>query len=141
MFSRKIVSWSLSLELSADFVSSAIQQAIILRKPKPGLEFHSDRGVQYASHETRNILKEHAIISSMSRKGDCYDNAVMESFFGTLKSEFVDFQKFLNYRDAYQKLFDYIEIFYNHKRLHSSIGYQSPVDFAIMYAKEQKRAF
>jgi transposase InsO family protein len=141
LFSRKIVSWSLSLELTPDFVLQSIRQAIIMRKPEPGLIFHSDRGVQYASYATRNILKEHAIISSMSRKGDCYDNAVMESFFGTLKSEFVSFQKFQNYEDTYQKLFDYIEIFYNHKRLHSSLGYHSPVDFEINYAKEQKRAF
>ncbi len=113
-----------------------LRRAIAQRRPESGLIFHSDRDVQYAGNRFRKILQEHGIIQSMSKKGDCYDNAVMESFFDTLKSEFIAFESFDSMADAHQKLFDYIDIFYNHKRIHSSLGYQSPKAFEMNYYKK-----
>ncbi len=129
LFSRQVISWALSHDLSSDFVLAAIKKAVRRRNPEKGLIFHSDRGVQYASNDVAQYLEEHGIIQSMSRKGDCYDNAVSESFFNTFKSEFYVFENFVSVNDAYLKIFDYIDIFYNHKRIHSSLKYMSPVNF------------
>ena len=137
LYSRKIIAWRLSRSLTNEFVLNAIKKAVSMRQPPPGLIFHSDRGSQYASIEVRQYLLEHCIIQSMSRKGDCYDNAVMESFFDTLKSEFCAFQKFSHGYDTVLKFFDYIDLFYNNKRLHSSIGYMSPVLFEERYHMKQ----
>ena len=139
LFSRQIISWSLNRDLSLDFVLNALKKAVISREPEKGLIFHSDRGIQYASIEVKTFLKEHGIIQSMSRKGDCYDNAVMESFFNTFKSEFYSFERFESFHEAEQKIFDYIDIFYNHKRIHSSLNYRSPVNFEKQF--NQKRTY
>jgi transposase InsO family protein len=127
--SRLIVSWSLESRLKSSLVISALLKAVESRAVNTGLIFHSDRGSQYASNEVRAFLSEHNMIQSMSRKGNCYDNAVMESFFHTLKSEMVSFEKFRTREEAKMKIFEYIEIFYNRKRSHSSIGYLSPFEF------------
>jgi putative transposase len=126
---RKIVGWNLSTSLVADGTIAALDMAVKQRNPPAGLIFHSDRGVQYACEEFRARLTKYAMTQSMSRKGNCYDNAPMESFFHTLKTEHVyqqDFEKLTN-SEASISVFRWIECFYNRKRLHSSLGYQSPV--------------
>ena len=107
--------------------------AVGRRQVKPGLILHSDRGVQYRSGEYREILEEHQIQPSMSRKGNCWDNAVMESFFSRLKVELVYAENFKTSKLAYQGLFEYIELFYNRVRRHSSLGYQSPAKYEEEY--------
>lgn len=128
LFSRKIVGWSMSDNLEAVNVCRALTMAIGLRQPPAGLIIHSDRGVQYASDEFRALLAEHGFTQSMSRKADCLDNAVAESFFGTLKSE-LEANVFGSHAEARRVVFDYIECFYNTERLHSYLGYKSPVEF------------
>lgn len=126
---RKIVGWNLSTSLAADGAIAALDMAVKQRNPPVGLIFHSDRGVQYACSEFRAKIAEYGMIQSMSRKGNCYDNAPMESFFHTFKTEHVyrhDFEKLTN-SEANISVFRWIECFYNRKRLHSSLGYQSPV--------------
>ena len=127
--SRKIVGWQIDITLSSSLVITALSQAITNRGENPGIIFHSDRGSQYASGEVRKYLWGHKMIQSMSRKGNCYDNAVMESFFHTLKTELVGFENFQTRDEAKMKIFDYIEIFYNRQRSHSSIGYLTPEEF------------
>lgn len=107
----------------------ALNQAIGRYRPSGGLIHHSDRGVQYASNEYKNVLKSNGIIQSMSHKGNCYDNACMESFFGTLKTELIYFTRFKTRADARLAIFEYIEVFYNRARLHSRLGYRSPDEF------------
>lgn len=124
-----IVGWFIDTTLSSRIVIAALKQAIRNRGKNPGMIFHSDRGSQYASNEVKNFLKEHDMIQSMSRKGNCYDNAVMESFFHTLKSELISFENFQTRDEAKMKVFDYIAIFYNRQRSHSTIGYCSPFEF------------
>jgi transposase InsO family protein len=127
--SRMIVGWSIDITLSSRLIIAALQQAIRRRGENPGIIFHSDRGSQYASKEVKNLLKKHKMFQSMSRKANCYDNAVMESFFHTIKSELISFEKFQTRDEAKMKVFDYIEIFYNRQRSHSTIGYCSPYEF------------
>ncbi len=127
--SRMIVGWHLDVTLRSSLVIAALKQAIVNRGENPGIIFHSDRGSQYASDEVREFLNEDKMIQSMSRKGNCYDNAVMESFFHTLKSELISFEQFNSRQEAKMKIFDYIEIFYNRQRSHSTIGYLSPFEF------------
>ena len=129
--SRKIVGWQIDITLSSSLVITALSQAITNRGENPGIIFHSDRGSQYASGEVRKYLWGHKMIQSMSRKGNCYDNAVMESFFHTLKTELVSFENFQTRDEAKMKIFDYIEIFYNRQRSHSSIDYLTPEEFEI----------
>jgi transposase InsO family protein len=127
--SRQVVGWAMSTRINKELVLSAIIQAIGRRKPNPGLIFHSDRGSQYASYEVGKLLQKHQIIQSMSNKGDCYDNAVSESFFATLKLELVYPDFFKTRLEARSKVFEYIEIFYNRQRLHSTLKYMSPAQF------------
>jgi len=129
LFSRKIVGWEMADHLRAELCVSALSMAIERRRPGPGLLHHSDRGVQYACEAYRSFLDGHGIEPSMSRTGDCYDNAVMESFFGTLKTELIYHEKYQTRAQARQSIFEYIEVFYNRKRRHSAIGYQSPESF------------
>ena len=129
LFSRKVVGWALSSSLSTDMVLTALGRGIRNRRPDVGLIIHSDRGVQYACKDFRKRLKNHRFIQSMSRKGDCWDNAVAESFFGILKSELVDHKKFKGSHDTLKAIFEYIEIYYNRKRKHSTLGYRTPVQF------------
>lgn len=127
--SRKIVGWSMGSTLHSTLVIGALNMAIEQRAPLPGLIHHSDRGVQYASAEFRAALDDHGIVPSMSRKGNCYDNAAKESFFHSLKTELVHHHHYRTRDEARASVFDYIEIFYNRRRLHSTLGYQSPVEF------------
>jgi transposase InsO family protein len=127
--SRKIVGWSLSNSLETSLVKKALKQALTQRQPPPGLLHHSDRGVQYASKTFRALLHSWKIIPSMSGLAHCYDNAAMEAFWSSLKNELVHHCSFQNSDQARLAIFDYIETFYNRKRLHSALGYQSPVDF------------
>jgi len=127
--SRKIIGWAMEEHLRATLCIDAIQMAIERRRPAEGLLHHSDRGVQYASEIYRRFLERHGLVASMSRTGNCYDNALMESFFGTLKTELVHHERYRTREQARQSLFEYIEIFYNRQRRHSAIGYQSPEQF------------
>ncbi len=129
LYSRMIVGWSMDKRMPALLVTAALMVAIDKRGENSGLIFHSDRGTQYASNEVRTFLMQHGMIQSMSRKGNCYDNAVMESFFHTLKTELVTSKPFRTRDEARMRIFDYIEIFYNRQRSHSTIGYVSPVEF------------
>ena len=129
LYSRKIVGWSMAHRLTSDLAQRALQHAVDARSPKPGLIVHSDRGKEYYAGEYQAFLNRHDFICSMSRRGDCYDNAVMESFFHSLKVEETHHRDFKTRDEARIALFDYIELFYNRQRLHSSIGYLSPVDF------------
>jgi putative transposase len=127
--SRKIVGWSMDDHMRTGLVSDALQMAIIHRSPGEGLLHHSDRGVQYASDDYQHLLQSHKMEVSMSGKGDCWDNAAMESFWSTLKNEMVHHEQYATREQARQSIFEYIEIFYNRQRLHSSIGYVSPEAF------------
>jgi len=129
LFSRKIVGWGMSSQINAILVERALRMALYQRRPGKGLLHHSDRGVQYASYQIRDILAANQIQVSMSGKGNCYDNAVMESFFGTLKNEWVHHQKYKTRSQARTDIFGYIEGFYNTVRLHSTLGYLSPSEF------------
>ena len=131
LYSRQIVGWSMSERLTSDFVIKALYQAIGRRKPSTGCIFHSDRGVQYASIDFRAVLEGNGFIQSMSRKGNCYDNAVAESFFHTLKTEHVYDYRYETRSEATQSIFEYIEMFYNRCRRHSALGYRSPVSFEL----------
>ncbi len=129
-FSRRIVGWSMAEHLQTDLAADALKMALLQRRPRGGdLLHHSDRGVQYASEDYQQLLSEHGIEVSMSGRGDCYDNAMMESFWATLKSELVHQRRYTTREQARQSIFEYIEVFYNRKRLHSSLGYQSPEAF------------
>jgi len=131
LYSRQVVGWSMSDRLTADFVIKALYQAIGRRRPASGCIFHSDRGVQYASADFRDVLKAYGFIQSMSRRGNCYDNAVAESFFHTLKTEHVYEYRYETRTEAVQSVFEYIEMFYNRIRRHSALGYRSPVSFEL----------
>lgn len=123
---RKIVGWSMDENMTADLVTNALHMALQRQNPPPGLMFHSDRGTQYACHAFKRVLEMTGIEQSMSRKGDCFDNAVMESFFHTLKVEYVYDARPATRKEARAGVFEYVEAFYNRERLHSTLGYQSP---------------
>ena len=127
--SRKIVGWSMAEHLRSELCTGALTMALGRRNPTPGMLCHSDRGVQYASEEYQRLLAREDLTCSMSAKGDCYDNAVMESFWGTLKTEEVYQQRYATRAQARAAIFEYIEVFYNRKRRHSSLGYLSPEAF------------
>lgn len=129
LYSRRIVGWSVSSRIDTALVLAALQMALCHRQPPAGLIFHSDRGVQYASLEYRRALALAEMIASMSRKANCYDNATMESFWSTLKLELLYRAEFENEAQVRQAVFEYVEVFYNRQRLHSSLGYRSPVEF------------
>lgn len=126
---RKIVGWSLADNLTHSPLLEALEMALKRQNYAPGLIFHSDRGVQYTCDEVRKKLEDLNFIQSMSRKGNCYDNAPMESFFHTFKTELIYQTNFLTRQDAKRAIFEWIEEFYNRKRIHSSIGYKNPVEF------------
>lgn len=127
--SRRIVGWAMDDHMQVDLVSDALLMALEHRQPDQGLLHHSDRGVQYASDAYQQLLQAHGLQGSMSGKGDCWDNAAMESFWSTLKTELVHHEHYITRQQARASIFEYIEVFYNRKRLHSSIGYQSPEAF------------
>jgi transposase InsO family protein len=127
--SRRIVGWSMAGHLRTGLVADALDMALTRRGPAPGLLHHSDRGVQYASDDYQGLLAANGIACSMSGKGDCWDNAVMESFWGTLKGELVNHERYATREQARASIFEYVEVFYNRHRLHSSLGYVSPEQF------------
>ena len=127
--SRRILGWSLGSRIDSSLVKQALSQAWAARRPAPGLVHHSDRGVQYASSAFRALLHSLKIQPSMSARAYCYDNAAMESFWSTLKTELVHQRRFDDIHQARLAIFDYIELFYNRKRLHSALNYNSPLDF------------
>jgi len=127
---RKIVGLAMRSDMTAELVSEALEQAIARRDLKPGMILHSDRGVQYSSDAYRNIIARHGFHQSMSRKGNCWDNAPMESFFKTMKAELIYPQKYYHTRkEAVTSIFEYIEMYYNRQRMHSALNFQSPEDF------------
>lgn len=136
LYSRKIVGWSMDKTMTKELVMNALNMAYHRQKPGKGLIHHSDRGVQYASIDYQRLLKQHGMISSMSRKGNCYDNACIESFHGILKRELVYQTKYKTRDEARKSLFEYIEFFYNSKRIHSTLDYHTPNEFEKLY--EQK---
>jgi transposase InsO family protein len=127
--SRKVVGWATADHLRAELTCQAFEMACLHRDPAAGLLHHSDRGVQYASSEYRALLARRRAEASMSRRGNCYDNAVVESFFGTLKTELVHHETFPIHEQARQSLFEYIEVFYNRRRRHSALDYRSPAEY------------
>ena len=129
LYSRAVVGWSMDSRMPTSLVNDALTMAIWKRRPKAGLLVHSDRGSQYASDNFQQLLTQHGYRCSMSRKGNCWDNAPSESFFHTLKTELVHHEDFKTRAEAKQVIFEYIEVFYNRVRLHSSNGYMSPVDY------------
>lgn len=129
LYSRKVVGWAMQPYLDRRLVLAALQMAIATRRPAPGLVHHSDRGVQYACDEYRQLLQDAKIIPSMSRKADCWDNAVVESFFSTLKQELVFDCDFMTHAEARSAIFEYVEGFYNRRRRHSTLGYVSPAEY------------
>jgi putative transposase len=128
-FSRRVIGWALGRTLEAELAVSALRMALEARKPSPGLVHHSDRGVQYASHDYTELLKQYHVTISMSRKGNPYDNAACESFIKTLKQEEVYRNEYLDFDDAYSSIGEFLERVYNQKRLHSALGYLSPAEF------------
>jgi putative transposase len=129
VYSRKVIGWAMADRLDAPLVVAALQMAIARRQPTAAVIVHSDRGAEFASGVYRQTLAAHGLIPSMSRPGNCYDNAYIESFWSSLKYELIYRQRFGSRAEARSAIFDYIESFYNRRRLHSSIGYQSPLDF------------
>lgn len=136
LYSRRIVGWSMSERIKRQLVIDAMNQAINRRNPCPGLICHSDRGSQYASNDYQALLEKNGFVCSMSKKGDCFDNACAETFFGTLKTELVYLEKFKTRKEARGKIFDYIEVFYNRFRKHSTLGYKSPAEFEMQNLKK-----
>jgi transposase InsO family protein len=128
-YSRRLIGWAMGLEHDAELVKQALHMALVMRQPGAGLVHHSDRGSEYASKSYQEILHQYNIQISMSRKGDCYDNAMIESFWGTLKEECFGLEVFHTIKEAKTAIFEYIEVFYNRKRRHSSLGYLSPLDY------------
>jgi putative transposase len=134
LFSRQVVGWSMAEQMRGELVLSALQAALGHRVPAAsGLLFHSDRGSQYASGDYRAALRDAGIACSMSRKGNCWDNAVAESFFGTLKTELIHTNEYATREDAKTDIVEWIEVFYNRQRMHSTLNYCSPVQFEQQY--------
>ena len=136
IYNREIIGWSLEQRLTADLVSKALTMAITNRRPDKGAIFHSDRGSQYTSSSVREMLKSYQMTQSMSSTGNCYDNAITESFFHTIKTELTFWNSYQTREEAKRSIFEYIEIFYNRQRLHSAIGYLSPVEFEMKRRKD-----
>jgi putative transposase len=135
LHSRKIVGWAMDKYLDAELAIGALAMAVAGRQPAPGLIVHSDRGSQFASSGYRAVLASHSLVASMSRKGNCYDNAYIESFWSSLKYEVVYHRRFSTIAESCSAVFDYIETFYNRTRLHSSLGYRSPITFESQLTK------
>jgi len=132
LYSRLIIGWSMTDRPNQDLVNAALRMAIEQRKPKPGTIHHSDQGVVYNASSYIQLLGDHNIIRSMSGKGNCYDNAVVESFFSSLKNELVHHRNYHTREQARMDIFEYIEIFYNRRRLHQSLNYQTPMGYDSM---------
>ena len=129
LYSRAVVGWAMGPRLIGDLTEQALRMALTSRQPHAGLLHHSDRGSQYAAGPYQQMLTTHNITASMSRKGNCWDNACVESFFGTLKRELVYHRHYATRDEAKQDIFEYIEVFYNRMRRHSTLGYHSPAEY------------
>jgi len=134
LFSRRIVGWAFRASLNRELALTALRKALANRRPEPGLVHHTDRGCQYASDEYRRLLARHGLKCSMSRVGDCWDNAVAESFFATIKKELVHGCAFATRTEAYDAIRDYIDNYYNCERRHSAVGHVSPISFELTNA-------
>ena len=134
LFSRRVVGWATADHLRSELACNALRMALEHRRPKGGLLHHSDRGVQYAGESYQRLLAGHAIEPSMSRAGNCWDNAVTESFFSTAKRELTHHESYATQEEARRSLFEYIEVFYNRQRLHSTLGYRSPTEYEVRFA-------
>ena len=132
LYSRRVVGYAMGSRLDEELTLGALHQALVQRQPEPGLLHHSDQGKQYAASNYQQLLSDHRLIGSMSRKGNCWDNAPMESFWATLKTELIYHERFITKEEAQAKIFEYIEVFYNRKRRHSSLGSKSPAEFEMI---------
>jgi len=140
LFQRKVVGWSLGSRITKELTISALEQAAVRENPGDGLIFHSDRGSQYAAYAFQDVLYKYHIRQSMSRKGDCYDNACMESFFSTLKKDIIYGRRFKTREEAKLAIIEYIETFYNCHRLHSTLGNMSPMEYERQYYYQKEVA-
>jgi len=140
LYTRMIVGWSMDGRMTRELVMNALRMARFRRKPAPGVLHHSDRGSQYCSHDYQALLAKYGMVASMSRKGNCWDNAPMESFFNSLKNERVFHEDYATREDAKRDVFEYIEVFYNRRRRHSALGYRSPAEHYAVWIMEHKLA-
>lgn len=140
LFSRIVVGWDLSVSLERHSAIRALRKAIMRRRPGQGLMIHSDRGVQYASADFRKVLQEEGFVQSMSRKGNCWDNAVAESFFHSIKTQLIHHRSFQDVAEAEQTIFRYIEVYYNRQRKHSTNGYKAPAVYELLWWQQAKVA-
>jgi putative transposase len=138
--SRRVIGWAMADHLRVDLALDALGMALGARRSAPGLVHHTDRGCQYTAGAYAASLAAHGVVVSMSRAGDCYDNAMAESFFATLKAELIDTQPWPTRRAAQQAIFEWIEVFYNRQRAHSALGYRSPVAYELALAEEEQAA-
>jgi putative transposase len=129
LYSRRVIGWAMGHRLTVDLAEQALTMALVTRRPGAGLLHHSDRGSQYAASSYQQMLAAQGLVPSMSRKGNCWDNACVESFFGTLKRELVYHRRYATREEAIQDIFEYIEVFYNRQRRHSTLGYHSPAEY------------
>jgi putative transposase len=129
LYSHRVVGWSIDRRMNKSLVIQALLMAINLRKPTPGLIHHSDRGSQYASHTYQLLLKQHGMIFSMSRKGNCWDNSPVERFFSSLKREWTSDRLYQTRQEATADVREYVSVYYNAKRPHSTLGYKTPMDY------------
>lgn len=132
LYSRRVIAWGMGSRLTQELATAALTMAVEHRRPAHGVVHHTDRGSQYAATTYRALLAEHGLTASMSRRGNCWDNAVVESFFHTLKTEHVHHQRYRTRKEARQDIFEWIEVFYNRVRRHSTLGYRSPAEFEAM---------
>jgi putative transposase len=139
LYSRAVVGWSMSAHCDEELVERALDMAVVRRRPKAGLLHHSDRGCQYTSRAYRRRLEQAQMVVSISRKGNCWDNAAMESFFGSLKEECVGSTIYPSHEQARLSLFEYLEVYYNRQRRHSSLGYVSPLMYEQLGKQEAER--
>ncbi len=139
LYSRRIVGWSMSERIDSRLVMDALRMAIEQRRPGTGLIHHSDRGIQYACDDFQDILRANGITCSMSRRGDCWDNACMESFFGSFKMEWMAGRQYRDFEEAKKDIFKYVELFYNRRRRHASLGYVSPAEYEELNENERKQ--
>lgn len=132
LYSRRVIAGGMGSRLTQELATAALTMAVEHRRPTPGVLHHTDRGAQYAATLYRELLASHGLTASMSRRGNCWDNAVVESFFHTLKTELVYHRRYITRAEARQDIFEWIEVFYNRTRRHSTLGYRSPAEFEAM---------
>jgi transposase InsO family protein len=135
LYNRAVVGWALQRRVSQELVLTALNQALLRHPPEKGLIFHADRGGQFRGQQMKRLLTWHGLRPSLGRRGDCYDNAAMESFFSTLKSELIHRARFRTEQEARHQIYEYIEVYYNRQRRHSTLNYQTPAEYA--YARIQ----